>query len=114
VILSEIDKEDLEQDIANSCIDTKGSTVIVRNGYSHIQSDLHKVRPQLPFSFHFTSLHFLSYYCILIQVSATAARSIIILSSVGMDTDSADVDAARTVLNLRATLKDDTSHSSTG
>lgn len=82
VILTSQDKIELEEEIADAGLEYHGTNIIVRQGQSHIKMDLQRV-------------------------SAPSARSILILSDRGnTDADSADVDIARTVLNLRALMVD--------
>lgn len=78
VVLSELDKEELELRIQRSGIDLRGSEVIVRTGIPYLQADLKRV-------------------------SAEDARSIIILSDRSeSNADMADVNAVRNVLCLNA------------
>ena len=78
VVLSEIDKLELEHTIRASELDFHGSEVIVRTGNPSLQTDLKRV-------------------------SAESARSIIILSDrTQADADMADVNSVRIVLCLRA------------
>lgn len=78
VVLSEVDKEELELRIKRSGIDLHGSEVIVRTGIPYLQADLRRV-------------------------SAEDARSIIILSDRSENNaDMADVNAVRNVLCLNA------------
>ncbi|CAM9187466.1 unnamed protein product, partial [Ectocarpus fasciculatus] len=78
VVLSEVDKEELELRIRRSGIDLHGSEVIVRTGIPYLQTDLKRV-------------------------SAEDARSIVILSDRSeSNADMADVNAVRNVLCLNS------------
>ncbi|KAJ9461348.1 Ion channel CASTOR [Diplonema papillatum] len=75
VVLAEMDKEVMEQEVRDSNINLRGSIVVCRKGNATVLHDLQ-------------------------HVSAKTARSVIVLSSVGMSADEADSRSLRVVLCL--------------
>lgn len=86
VVLTTLQKEDVEYSIKNSEFDLHGSEVIVRTGFPYLQSDLRKV-------------------------SAVGARSVIVLADrADFNADMTDINTVRTVLSLRGMGAPGTGH----